>query len=146
MMNEFPPAFKQAWYQMAENGGRSGVVGINGTEYLELLEAAGVKAEDFPTCQAIAQHQIWQRVSPENATPEAVEAGGSQPLSKKIPTSIWKARRGQGSELGERLRQRADPHESTQRPLPPNLRPTRTSSGHGWTCYTHRSLPQKLAL
>ena len=74
MMNEFPPAFKQAWYQMAENGGRSGVVGINGTEYLELLEAAGVKAEDFPTCQAIAQHQIWQRVSPENATPEAVEA------------------------------------------------------------------------
>lgn len=74
MMNEFPPAFKQAWYQMAENGGKSGVVGINGTEYLELLEAAGVKAEDFPTCQAIAQHQIWQRVSPENATPETVAA------------------------------------------------------------------------
>ncbi|XGV97310.1 MAG: glycosyl hydrolase family 57 [Leptolyngbya sp. BL-A-14] len=74
MMNEFPPAFKQAWYQMAENGSRSGVVGINGTEYLELLEAAGVKAEDFPTCQAIGQHQIWQRVSPEQATPEVVEA------------------------------------------------------------------------
>jgi hypothetical protein len=74
MMNEFPPAFKQAWYQMAENGGKSGVVGVNGTEYLELLAAAGVKAEDFPTCQAIAQHQIWQRVSPENVTPEAVEA------------------------------------------------------------------------
>ncbi|MBC7970763.1 MAG: glycosyl hydrolase family 57 [Verrucomicrobia bacterium] len=73
MMNEFPPAFKQAWYQMAENGGKAGVVGVNGTEYLELLEAAGVKAEDFPTCQAIAQHQIWQRVSPENTTPDAVE-------------------------------------------------------------------------
>ncbi|MBD2036794.1 glycosyl hydrolase family 57 [Leptolyngbya sp. FACHB-321] len=72
MMNEFPPAFKQAWYQMAENGGKSGVVGVNGTEYLELLEAAGVKPEDYPTCQAIAQHQIWQRVSPENITPEAV--------------------------------------------------------------------------
>lgn len=73
MMNEFPPAFKQAWYQMAEqNGGKSGVVGVNGTEYLELLEAAGVKPEDYPTCQAIAQHQIWQRVSPERTTPEAV--------------------------------------------------------------------------
>lgn len=74
MMNEFPPAFKQAWYQMAENGGKTGVVGINGTEYLELLEAAGVKPEDYPTCQAIAQHQIWQRVSPEDTTPKAVEA------------------------------------------------------------------------
>lgn len=73
MMNEFPPAFKQAWYQMAEqNGGKTGVVGINGTEYLELIEAAGVTSADYPTCQAIAQHQIWQRVSPEHTTPEAV--------------------------------------------------------------------------
>ncbi len=75
MMNEFPPAFKQAWYQMAEqNGGKSGVVGMHGTEYLELLEAAGVKPEDFPTCQAIAQHQIWQRVPLEDCTPETVAA------------------------------------------------------------------------
>ena len=73
MMNEFPPAFKQAWYQMAEQGGKSGVVGINGTEYLELLEAAGVKPEHFPTCQAIGQHQIWQRVPLEQVTPEAVD-------------------------------------------------------------------------
>lgn len=71
MMNEFPDAFKRAWYDMAQNGGRSGVIGLNGTEYLELLEAAGVTPDDFPTCQAIAQHQIWQRVSPDSP-PETV--------------------------------------------------------------------------
>jgi hypothetical protein len=73
MMNEFPSAFNQAWYQMAnEGGGKTGVVGMTGTEYLELIEAAGCTPEDYPTCQAIGQHQIWERVSAENCTPEAV--------------------------------------------------------------------------
>lgn len=74
MMNEFPSGFKNAWYEMAHNNsGRSGVVGLNGTEYLELLTAAGVRSEDFPACQPIGQHHIWQRVPEENVTPEAVE-------------------------------------------------------------------------
>lgn len=73
MMNEFPDAFKKACYEVAQNnGGKSGVIALNGTEYLELIEAAGCSPEDYPTCQAIGQHKIWQRVSPENATPEAV--------------------------------------------------------------------------
>ncbi|MEW5859110.1 MAG: glycosyl hydrolase family 57 [Cyanobacteriota bacterium] len=73
MMNEFPSAFNQAWYQMAnEGGGKTGVVGMTGTEYLELIEAAGCTPEDYPTCQAIGQHQIWERVPAENCTPEAV--------------------------------------------------------------------------
>ena len=70
MMNEFPSAFKKVWHEMGQN---PDVVGMTGTEYLELIEAAGVKPEDYPTCQPIGQHQIWQRVSPESLTPAAVE-------------------------------------------------------------------------
>ncbi len=69
MMNEFPSAFKQAWHQI----GKTGVVGVTGTEYLELIEAAGSKPEDYPTCQPVGQHQIWQRVSSENIQPGEVE-------------------------------------------------------------------------
>ncbi|MBW4570512.1 MAG: glycosyl hydrolase family 57 [Tolypothrix carrinoi HA7290-LM1] len=69
MMNEFPSAFKQAWHQI----GKTGVVAVTGTEYLELIEAAGCKSEDYPTCQPMGQHQIWQRVSSENIQPGEVE-------------------------------------------------------------------------
>lgn len=74
MMNEYPRDFLRVWPELREQGGgKSGVVGLNGTEYLEMIEAAGVNSDDYPTCQAVNQHKIWQRVSPENATPEAVE-------------------------------------------------------------------------
>jgi hypothetical protein len=72
MMNEFPGGFNRAWDEMAQGGGKSGVVGVTGTEYLELIEAAGCTVEDYPACQAIGQHQIWERVSPGNCTPEAI--------------------------------------------------------------------------
>ncbi|MDB9358484.1 glycosyl hydrolase family 57, partial [Nodularia spumigena CS-587/03] len=75
MMNEFPSAFKQAWGDMVNNGGgKSGVVGVCGTEYLELITDAGCQPEDYPTCQPVGQHQIWQKVAPENCKPEAVES------------------------------------------------------------------------
>jgi hypothetical protein len=75
MMNEFPRDFQPLWYEIKDNGrGTAGVVGVNGTEYLELLEAAGVNPADYPSCQAVGQHKIWQRVEPDKATPEAVEA------------------------------------------------------------------------
>lgn len=74
MMNEFPRDFSPVWYEIKENGrSTTGVVGLNGTEYLELLEASGVKPEDYPPIQAVQQHKIWQRVDPDNASPEAVE-------------------------------------------------------------------------
>ncbi|MDB9509777.1 glycosyl hydrolase family 57 [Kamptonema animale CS-326] len=74
MMNEFPSAFFKACHEVREQGGgKSGVVALNGTEYLEIIEAAGVNPDNYPPCQAVNQHKIWQRVSPENATPEAVE-------------------------------------------------------------------------
>lgn len=68
MMNEFPSAFKKAWHEMTDKS----VVGVNGTEYLELIEAAGCQPSDYPTCQSVNQHKIWEKVSPENCTPEAV--------------------------------------------------------------------------
>jgi hypothetical protein len=57
MMNEFPGAFMRAWEEMGND-----VVSVTGTEYLELIESIGCTADDFPTCQAIGQHQIWEKV------------------------------------------------------------------------------------
>ncbi|TVU53143.1 MAG: glycosyl hydrolase family 57 [Arthrospira sp. PLM2.Bin9] len=72
MMNEYPRDFMPLWSQIKNNGrGTPGVVGLNGTEYLEVLEAAGVQPEDYPTCQAIQQHRIWEKI--DSITPEAVE-------------------------------------------------------------------------
>lgn len=71
MMNEYARDFKPVWYEIKEN---STVAGINGTEYLELLEAAGVNPDNYPTCQAVGQHKIWSRVDKKEATPAKVEA------------------------------------------------------------------------
>ncbi len=73
MMNEFPPAFIQAHQRITrEGGGTTGTVAINGTEYLELLEAAGVQSADYPRIQAVQQHTLWHQVGGQ-PTPEAVE-------------------------------------------------------------------------
>lgn len=72
MMNEFPPAFLQAHRRLAaQDGGDAGTVAINGSEYLELLEAAGVGEAAFPVIQAVGQQRLWQRVSG-TPTPQAV--------------------------------------------------------------------------
>ncbi|MCP9887490.1 glycosyl hydrolase family 57 [Cyanobium sp. ATX 6A2] len=74
MMNEFPPAFMQAHERIAaEQGGSPSTVAINGTEYLELLEAAGVSSQDCPRIQAVLQHRLWQRTG-SAPTPAAVAA------------------------------------------------------------------------
>jgi hypothetical protein len=79
MMNEFPSAFFKAWHENREQGGgKSGVVGLNGTEYLEIIEAAGVNPDDYPICQGINQHKIWHLVDPDSATPEKVESAIAQ--------------------------------------------------------------------
>jgi hypothetical protein len=71
MMNEFPRDFPRPWAEIRDN--RSGVAGYNGTEYLELLAAAGIQDADYPTCQAFQQHKIWQRLDPNQITTAAVE-------------------------------------------------------------------------
>ncbi|MEI7666416.1 MAG: glycosyl hydrolase family 57 [Synechococcaceae cyanobacterium ELA263] len=74
MMNEFPSAFIQAHQRIAgEGGGSSGTVAINGTEYLELLEASGIQSSDYPQIQAVQQRKLWQQVG-NNPTPQAVGA------------------------------------------------------------------------
>ena len=69
MMNEYARDFQPVWYELKDN---QNIVGLNGTEYIELIEAAGVNSEDYPVCQAVGQHKIWQRVEPSSATPEKV--------------------------------------------------------------------------
>jgi hypothetical protein len=70
MMNEYARDFQPVWYELKDN---SDVVGLNGTEYIELIEAAGVNPEDYPVCQAVGQHKIWQRVDPDTVTPEKLQ-------------------------------------------------------------------------
>lgn len=73
MMNEFPSAFIQANQLIASQGGAQATVAINGTEYLELLEEAGISATDYPQIQAIQQHKVWQKVG-NQPTVQATEA------------------------------------------------------------------------
>lgn len=74
MMNEYPRDLFRVYHEIRDQGGNeAGTVAMNGTEYLELIAAAGAQPDDFPVCQAVHQAKIWQRVAPEQATPEAVE-------------------------------------------------------------------------
>ncbi|AKG23883.1 glycosyl hydrolase family 57 [Calothrix sp. 336/3] len=74
MMNEYPRDFFRIYHEIRDGGGNcQGTVAMNGTEYLELIMNAGVRTEDFPTCQAVQQHKIWQRVDLEKITSAAVE-------------------------------------------------------------------------
>jgi hypothetical protein len=59
MMNEFPSGYRQAIYQF----GTEGVVNANGTEYLELIEQAGVRPEMLPACRPIHQGLVFARIS-----------------------------------------------------------------------------------
>jgi hypothetical protein len=63
MMNEFPQGFLGAY----DGLGTTGLVPLNGTEYLELIEAAGVKPEDYIPIQPIHQHAIWSRMDGQEA-------------------------------------------------------------------------------
>ena len=59
---------------MAQSGGGTrGVVGLTGTEYLELIEAAGCAPESYPACQPVGQHRLWQRIPAAHLEPGAVE-------------------------------------------------------------------------
>lgn len=65
MMNEFPGHFLRTFQEI----GAEGVVGLNGTEYLELLAAAGFTEDRFEPVIPRHQHALWARlggdVSPE---------------------------------------------------------------------------------
>ncbi|MEB3175935.1 MAG: glycosyl hydrolase family 57 [Cyanobacteriota bacterium] len=76
MMNEFPPAFMQANYKVRDSDGTTAA--LNGTEYLELLDAYGVQPTDYPQIQAQGQAKLWRRVKPSQSSPTQVEAAIAQ--------------------------------------------------------------------
>jgi hypothetical protein len=93
MMNEFPSAYRRAWQDMGPQGNRGiGTVGLNGTEYLELLWAQGVQESDLPSCQAVGQHRLWQvvgeSVSPQGVA-EAIATLQSQDTNFNMTGSSW---------------------------------------------------------
>jgi len=69
MMNEFPGHYRRVWLEPRDDA----VAGLNGTEYLEGLAAAGLTERDFEPVEPIHQHAIWQRVG-DRPTPERVAA------------------------------------------------------------------------
>ena len=71
MMNEFPEAFRQANRRLA--GEACGTIAINGTEFIELIEASGVSPDDYPAIQAVGQQRLWHELGDANGAP-AVEA------------------------------------------------------------------------
>ena len=74
MMNEFPGGFRKAWHEIVQQGeGTSRVVGVTGTEYLELLEATGCTPDMFPACQAIGQHKLRNSMPSTSSDPSAVD-------------------------------------------------------------------------
>jgi PAS domain-containing protein len=70
MMNEFPSAFQRTWQEVKQD---ARVPGMTGSEYLELMAASGCQPSDYPSCQAIGQHLIWQKVDGSSATPKAIQ-------------------------------------------------------------------------
>ena len=59
MMNEFPSGYRQAIGRF----GTEGVVNVNVTEYLEMIEQAGVQERMLPACRPIHQGQVFARIS-----------------------------------------------------------------------------------
>jgi hypothetical protein len=58
MMNEFPSGYRNGIRQV----GTEGVVAVNVTEYLELIEQAGVHERHLPGCRPIHQGQLFARI------------------------------------------------------------------------------------
>jgi hypothetical protein len=78
MMNEFPSGYRQAINQF----GTEGVVNANATEYLEMVEQAGVRERMFPGCRPINQGKVLSRIQkwePGAADKAIVEVKKEQP-------------------------------------------------------------------
>jgi hypothetical protein len=69
MMNEFPGHYQRVGWET----GLDGTVALTGTEYLELLAAAGIAEKDFAPIQPLHQAKLWQHLG-DKPTPESVDA------------------------------------------------------------------------
>ena len=61
MMNEFPDAYRQANGRIRDSS--DGCVAMNGSEYLELLEASGFESSDWLRIQAVQQQRLWDALA-----------------------------------------------------------------------------------
>ncbi|MEE8450774.1 MAG: hypothetical protein V3R99_02635 [Thermoguttaceae bacterium] len=59
MMNEFPSCYRQTTARY----GTEGTVGVNATEYLELIEQAGVTESMMPAIRPIHQGKVFERIT-----------------------------------------------------------------------------------
>jgi len=87
MMNEFPPAYKLAYGEI----GFSGTVGLNGSEYLAFVRAAGLKETSLIPVQPVQQHRIWEMVkeySP-GACDRAIEAIRTKDAGFNLDRGSW---------------------------------------------------------
>ena len=87
MMNEFPPGYLGG----VRGLGCEGVVMLNGTEYLELIEAAGAKPDDYIPIQPIHQHAIWSRLegNGREAVDRAAEAAAKEVQGFHLAGGSW---------------------------------------------------------
>ncbi|MEB3173558.1 MAG: glycosyl hydrolase family 57 [Cyanobacteriota bacterium] len=60
MMNEFPEAYRQANRRLAAE--QPATAAINGSEFIELIEASGVNPDDYPVIQAVGQQRLWKQL------------------------------------------------------------------------------------
>src|SRR5262245_11338112 len=67
IMNEFPGHYQRTWHEV----GTEGVVGLNGTEYLELLAMIGITEKEFEPIQPRHQAAVWTRIR-SGLSPESV--------------------------------------------------------------------------
>jgi len=87
MMNEFPPSYDQAFNEI----GLQGTVAMNGSEYLENLEAMGISETSFTPIQPISQHKIWKviKVGTKSAADEAIKKIHQEDNSFNLDKGSW---------------------------------------------------------
>ena len=94
MMNEFPSGYRQAIRRF----GTEGVVNVNVTEYLELIEQAGVKERD---AAALPADPPGRGVRPHHEMGAGGRGQGASPRSSaRSRTSPWTAARGPTTSAG----------------------------------------------
>ncbi|MBN3038570.1 MAG: glycosyl hydrolase family 57 [Candidatus Omnitrophica bacterium] len=86
MMNEFPPAYKKAFAEISTQG----VVGMNGSEYLEFVKT-GLDEKDFIPLQPVSQHRIWQIVDDyrPGACDQAIEKIKEKDQNYNLDKASW---------------------------------------------------------
>lgn len=87
MMNEFPGKYREVYSE----AGADGVAPLNGSEYLELSAAAGLREEDFEPVQPVHQGRIWGAVSgfSPGAADRAIEKIRREDPSFRLDQASW---------------------------------------------------------